>query len=139
MQDQLPPPGVSLPPPPNPSGAPQMPTVDRRALRDLAGRQRAAIIAGIANAVGGVLLFSHAVPAEPASLFALVVAGFIIVAAFRLAQHLHGVAIGILCGIAMLIPFVWILVLVVLSSKATKQLRAAGVAVGFFGAAPSSI
>jgi hypothetical protein len=98
-----------------------------------------AIIAGIANAVGGVLLFSHAVPAEPASLFALVVAGFIIVAAFRLAQHLHGVAIGILCGIAMLIPFVWILVLVVLSSKATKQLRAAGVAVGFFGAAPSSI
>ena len=139
MQDQLPPPGVPLPPPPNPSGAPAMPTVDRTALRDLAGRQRAAIIAGIANAVGGVLLFSHAVPAEPASLFALVVAGFIIVAVFRLAQHLHGVAIGILCGIAMLIPFVWILVLVLLSSKATKQLRAAGVPVGFFGAAPSTI
>jgi hypothetical protein len=139
MQDQLPPPGLPMPPPPNPSGAAPMPTVDRASLRDLAGRQRTAIIAGIVNAVGGVLMYSDAIPAGPSAIFTLVVAGFIIVAAFRLAQHLHGVAIGIVCGIAMLIPFVWIVVLVVLSSKASKQLRAAGVRVGFFGADPSSI
>ena len=139
MHDQLPPLGAPLPPPPVPSAAPPMRTVDRSALRDLAGRQRAAIIAGIVNAVGGVLMFSDTLPAGPVSLFALVVAGFVIVAAFRLAQHLHGVAIGIVCGVAMLIPFVWIVVLVVLSSKASKQLRAAGVRVGIFGADPSSI
>jgi len=84
-------------------------------------------------------MYSDAIPAGPGALPTLVVAGFIIVAAFRLAQHFHGVAIGIVCGIAMLIPFVRIVVLVVLSSKAPKQLRAAGVRVGFFGVDPSSI
>ena len=128
-----------LPPPPGMSGIPAVPAVDRTGLRDLASRQRAAIFAGLANAVGGALVFTHAVPDGIGGLISLVVAAFVIVAAFRLAQRLHGVWIGVVCGIAMLIPVVWIVVLVLLSSKASKQLRAAGVHVGFFGANPSSV
>ena len=127
------------PPPPNPLAAPASPAVDRASLRDLARRQRAAIVAGCANALGGIIVFSHVIPDPTASLVSLIVAGFIIVAVFRLAQTLHGVGIAILAGIAMLIPIVWIVVLLVLSSKASKQLRAAGIHVGFFGADPSSI
>ena len=131
--------GAPMPPPPGMPGNPLVPPVDRSALRDLASRQRAAIIAGCLNALGGVLMFTRALPAGPGSLFALVVAAFVIVAAFRLAQRLYGAGIGVVCGIAVLIPVVWIVVLVLLSSKASKQLRAAAVHVGFFGANPSSI
>src|SRR5512132_2923795 len=95
-----PPPGMSA----GMSGIPAVPAVDRTGLRDLASRQRAAIVAGIANAVGGALLFAHSVPEGTGALISLVVAAFVIVAAFRLAQRLHGVWIGVLCGVAMLIP-----------------------------------
>jgi hypothetical protein len=54
-------------------------------------------------------------------------------------RQLYGAGIGVLCGVAMLIPFVWIVVLLVLSSKASKQLRAGGIKVGIFGIDPSSI
>lgn len=128
-----------MPPPPGMPGNPPAPVLDRTALRDLASRQRAAIIAGVLNGLTGALMFTRAIPAGTGSLIALVVAAFVIVAAFRLAQRLHGVAIAIVCGIAMLIPVVWIVVLVLLSSKASKQLKAAGVRVGFFGANPSSL
>jgi hypothetical protein len=127
------------PPPPAPFAASTAPAVDRDALRDLAKRQRAAIIAGCANALGGILAVTHALPAGTEVLVELLVATFVIVSAYRLAQPLHGVGIGILAAIAMLIPIVWVVVLLVLSSRASKQLRAAGVRVGFFGADPSSI
>jgi hypothetical protein len=128
-----------LPLPPPPPG-PQAPTAsDRGALRELARRQRAAVVAGVANAVAGALTYTHAIPAGIGSLFALVVAACVIVAAFRLAQRLQTVGVAIACGIAMLIPVVWIVVLVLLSSKASKQLKAAGVTVGVFGASPSSV
>jgi hypothetical protein len=126
-------------PPPASFGAPPAPSVDRASLRDLAGRQRAALIAGLANAIGGALAYTHAVPDGITALLSLIIAGFIIVAAFRLAQRVSGTGIAILSGVAMLIPFVWIIVLLALSSKATNQLRAVGVQVGFFGANPSSI
>jgi hypothetical protein len=128
-----------LPPPPAMSGIPAMPVVDRSAVRDLASRQRAAIVAGIANALAGALLFTHSLPEGTGALISLVVAAYVIVAAFRLAQRLHGAWIGGVCGVAMLVPVGWIVVLALLSSKASKQLRAAGVHVGFFGANPSSV
>jgi hypothetical protein len=129
-----------MPPPPPPAwGAPPAPAVDRTELRELARRQRMAIVAGIANAIGGILTISDAVQDGPGALILLIVAGFIIYAMFRLGRQLYGVGIGILAAVAMLIPIVWIVVLVSLSSKASKQLRAAGVQVGFFGADPSTI
>jgi hypothetical protein len=127
------------PPPPAPFSVPRAPAVDRDSLRDLAKRQRTAIIAGCANAIGGVLAYSHALPTGAELILELVVAGFIIVAAYRLAARLHGVGIAILAAIAMLIPILWIVVLVVLSARASRQLRAAGLRVGFFGVDPSSI
>ena len=128
-----------MPPPPAPFTATVGPIADRGWLRDLATRQRMAIVAGIGNALGGILAFSHVLPGGIEVLFELIVAAFIIVAAYRLGQHLHGVGIGIVAGIAMLIPLVWIVVLVVLTSQASKRLRAAGVHVGIFGAGPDSI
>ena len=134
----------AMPPPPPSPGAfgvvfPATPAIDRTVLRELAARQRWAIIAGIANAVGGVIAFAHALPPEFVSVAALGVAVFVVVAGYRLARQLHGVGIGVLCGIAMLVPILWIVVLVMLSSRASKTLRAAGVRVGFFGADPSTI
>ena len=128
-----------LPPPPPAPFAPPGAAVDRGWLRDLATRQRMAIIAGILNALGGIVAYSHVLADGTTLLFELAVGTFVIVAAYRLARKLHGVGSAVLCGIAMLVPIVWIVVLVVLSSKASKQLRAAGIHVGFFGADSSSI
>jgi hypothetical protein len=139
MHHAQPPFAAPMPPPPAPYTPALAPPVDRESLRDLARRQRAAIIAGCANALGGIVAFTHALPSGTEVLIELVVAGFVIIAAYRLGQRLSGVGVGILAGIAMLLPIVWIVVLVVLSSKASKQLRAAGIRVGFFGADPASI
>jgi hypothetical protein len=140
--EELPTPPLAAPmppPPPAPFTAAPAPAVDRTPLRELARRQRMAIIAGILNAVGGVLMATDTTADGLAALFVLIVAGFVIFAAFRLGQQLYGAGIGVLSGIAMLIPLVWIGVLVVLSSRASRQLRAAGVKVGFLGADPASI
>jgi hypothetical protein len=98
-----------------------------------------AIVAGIANAVGGILTISDALQGGLGALILLIVAGFIIYAMFRLGRQLYSVGIGVLAAVAMLIPIVWIVVLVWLSSKASKELRAAGVRVGLLGADPSTI
>jgi hypothetical protein len=98
-----------------------------------------AIIAGFANAAAGALIYTKAIPGGLGALVALGVAAFVIVAAARLANHLFGVGPAILSAIAMVVPLVWIVVLVVLSSKASKELRANGVQVGFFGASPDAI
>jgi len=63
---------------------------------------------------------------------------FSVIFAVRLALALHGVAIAVICGILIagftfLSGLVVLLILAVLSSSATKRLRAAGIKVGFLG------
>jgi hypothetical protein len=137
--------GMPLPPPPSNlpsmpgSGSAFAPVLDRARLRELAIRQRWAIIAGIANAVGGMLLFTHALPDGLAAVASLVILVAIVVSAYRLGRILYSVGIGILSAVAMFIPFVWIAVLVALSVKASKELKASGIRVGFFGTSTNSI
>ena len=131
-----------LPPPP-PTGfsaaAPLPPTLDRTWLRELAARQRWAIVGGIANGVGGILIGVGAIPPGLGAVLGLAAGIFVIVAAFRLANHLYGVGLAVVSAIAMIVPLVWIVVLVVLCVKATGKLRAAGVQVGLFGTDPDRV
>jgi hypothetical protein len=131
-----------LPPPP-PTGfsaaTPLPPTLDRTWLRELAARQRWAIVGGIANGVGGILIGVGAIPPGLGAVLGLAAGIFVIVAAFRLANHLYGVGLAVVSAIAMIVPLVWIIVLVVLCVKATGKLRAAGVRVGLFGTDPDRV
>ncbi|HEU5310331.1 MAG TPA: hypothetical protein VFV24_02660 [Candidatus Eisenbacteria bacterium] len=113
--------------------------VDRTRLRELAVRQRWAIVAGLANAIGGMLLYTHALPDGLAAIASLTILVAIVVCAYRLGRILYSVGIGIVTAVAMFIPFVWIGVLVALSVKASKELKASGVRVGFFGAGSNAI
>lgn len=143
MQDQSAFPGGYQPlPPPPPAAfeavASSVPSVDRSWLRELAVRQRMAIIAGIANAVGGVLVVTNALGGV-GLLFAIGVGVLVIVAAYRLGRHLYNVGIGILGAAAMFLPFAWLVVMVGLCVLAAVKLRAAGIRVGFFGVDPDTI
>ena len=145
--ERVPPADAPLPPPPPPAAATpfaSMPYVaapvdDRPALRDLAARQRWAIVAGLANAIGGALVYGTTLPSCLGSILTLGVVSFVMFAAFQLARRLYSTGAGIVCAGAMLFPVVWIGVLIFLCSKASKQLKAAGIHVGFFGADPNKI
>lgn len=113
--------------------------LDRVRLRELAVRQRWAIVAGLANAIGGMLLYTRALPDGLAALASLTILVAIVVCAYRLGRILYSVGIGIVTAVAMFIPFVWIAVLVALSVKASKELKASGVRVGFFGVSSTAI
>jgi len=131
-----------LPPPPpggSSAAAPLQPTLDRAWLRELAARQRWAIVGGIANGVGGILVGIGATPSGLGAVLGLAVGVFVIVAAFRLANHLYSVGIAIVSAFAMIVPLVWIVVLIVLCVKASGRLRAAGVQVGLFGVDPNRV
>ena len=61
------------------------------------------------------------------------------VSIFRLAAAFRGNGVAIIYVICMIIPCVGLLLLLSLSSMATKELRAAGVKVGLLGADPSNL
>ena len=70
-----------------------------------------------------------------ASLFGLAAGIFVIVAAVKLSRALGvGWIATILCVVALLLPLLGLLVLAVLSSQATRKLKAGGYRIGFFGA-----
>jgi hypothetical protein len=61
------------------------------------------------------------------------------IAVFRLAKILHGTGLAVVFAVGMIIPCVGLILLLVLSQSATKQLQAGGIRVGLLGANPSSI
>ncbi len=58
---------------------------------------------------------------------------------FRLAMRVYSQGTGILLGILVLVPCVGLVILLIVSSKATAILKQNGVHVGLLGANPSSI
>ena len=65
----------------------------------------------------------------------ILVAG--VVYAVRMASALHGTGVAVLCAVLLLVPCLGLLVLLVLNSQATAQLKKAGLRVGLLGADPS--
>jgi hypothetical protein len=57
----------------------------------------------------------------------------------KLAIQLYGSRVGLVLGIACLIPLVGVVAWSLLNAKATKLLESNGVKVGFLGASPSSV
>jgi len=68
-------------------------------------------------------------------IFALTSAAALAIYAYRTAKAL-GSFVGVLWGLAMVVPLVNLATLLLLSSKATRACRAAGVRVGFLGPKP---
>jgi hypothetical protein len=64
---------------------------------------------------------------------------FMTIAAFLLAKELWNLAIGVLCGLSMWVPYASLLVLLVLNQKATRFLQAYGIKVGLLGADPKRV
>lgn len=56
-----------------------------------------------------------------------------VVFAVRMASALHGTGVAILCAALLFVPCVGLLVLLVLNSQATRELRKAGLRVGLLG------
>ena len=72
-------------------------------------------------------------------IYALVVVGLGIVSVYKLAAIFRGSVVAILYVIGLLVPLLGLLLLLSISGKATKELRAAGIKVGLLGANPSDI
>ncbi len=109
-------------------------------VRQVAVRQRAIMWCILFYICAFVLYF--AVVLETKSLIAvglgmLVVVGVIVltvVCVFRLALSIYSTATAITVGILTLIPYLGILILLIINSKATKILRTNGIKVGLMGA-----
>ena len=69
----------------------------------------------------------------------LAVLVFVLIAVGRLAYALHGVGNAIIYCIAMLIPYIGLILLVFLNSRATNYLKRHGVKVGLMGADLSTL
>lgn len=113
---------------------------DRQNLRRIAKYQRMILIL--------ILLNFFAIPllvAVPTEWWLLVLLWTIVpcVAAYamnlKLAIQLYGSRVGLVLGIACLIPLVGVVAWSLLNAKATKLLESNGVKVGFLGADPSSV
>lgn len=88
--------------------------------------------AGNAGSAGGPLAVLIGLVA-----LAVIVAG--VVFAVRMASALHGTGIAILCAVLLLVPCVGLLVLLVLNSQATRELKKAGLRVGLLGVDSSQL
>ncbi|MEL6107124.1 MAG: hypothetical protein AAFU85_13865 [Planctomycetota bacterium] len=72
-------------------------------------------------------------------LYILVMLVFGAVSVFRLASVLRGRGLAILYLVGMIIPLIGAILLLSLSSRATRELRAAGIKVGLLGANPADV
>ena len=127
----LPPPPVP-PVPPAPAGF-----EDRRYREELASKRLWLIVAGVSNAVAGILFRAGSLPPGVSLLIVLVVGIFVIVATFRLAKQLYNTAAGVLCAILMLVPVVYIGVVVFLAVQSAKRLRTPAPPAHWSGPSPS--
>ncbi|MCA9157448.1 MAG: hypothetical protein KDA72_03930 [Planctomycetales bacterium] len=72
-------------------------------------------------------------------LFALAVIILGAISVYRLAAVFRGKVVALIYVIGLLVPLLGLLLLLSISGKATKELRAAGIKVGLLGANPSDI
>ena len=125
-------------PEPNPYAAPKSAVADvadpgtGAELNRVASGQRFMIYALLVS-MGGMALRTTMGP--PAAIVGLVASVVAIVGVVRLSGALGaGVAMRVVYSIAMIVPLVNLLVMLMLSAKATKALRAGGYEVGLLGA-----
>jgi hypothetical protein len=116
---------------PSPASA-QGEQLSREHLHTIARRQ-GAIIIGVVVYLGAAALRQFIPPALLPVIWCLVLLASA-VGAFWLAMAIYGRPTATVLGIVALIPLVGLLVLVVVSSRATGILRQHGIHVGFFGA-----
>jgi hypothetical protein len=116
----------------NVGDAPETGAMDSEELRRVASGQRLMILSIVVSFLSIPLQKAIGPFATLIGVVATIVA---IVGAVRLAGGLgRSMAARILYGIAMIIPLVNLICMLILSSQATKVLRAGGWTVGFFGA-----
>ncbi len=135
--------------PPNPYQAPasvEAPVTPSESLRKIGLNYRYVILSLLAGIVLWAVQNAVSANNEPSLApvrFVLVVLGWIInvfslVFAVRLAHALYGVATAVICGLLMAGSAYYsgllvLIILAILSSGATRRLRAAGIRVGFLG------
>jgi hypothetical protein len=111
--------------------------MSRERALDVARRRGFAVVSWIANAGFGALATTSTTMAEMdpglSLVLLLLVAGFVVVTTARLAKAVHGTAIAVLCGIGVVIPFVWIAVAITLLVTSSRLIKASGARVSFFG------
>ncbi len=134
---------MSQTPPPLPDSAGKNPPTAHD-LRQVASQQRAILLC----VLGEIILFVPHYFAHQegmdllAGWLAIGVIAVNIVGAvfvFMLAIRLFGTAAGIVLGILAIIPCIGLIILLVVSQRATSVLRSRGIRVGLLGANPSSI
>jgi|GEM_PF-5009431 hypothetical protein len=62
-----------------------------------------------------------------------------LVFAYTLAKALHGTGIAVVCMVLMFVPCANLITLLLLSSQATRRLKAAGIPVGFLGTSADQV
>lgn len=131
---------------PEPGTTGQFERDDPRRLRQIAETQRYVIFAALfylailpmSFVLRNVLGNAEWVGVVQLGCFALVVT-FGAFSLYRFASVLRGPAAAVVYVIGFLVPCLGLILLLVLSNEATKELRAAGIKVGFFGANPETI
>jgi hypothetical protein len=127
-------------PPPYPPMPYAKPEQDRQELRLIAGRQKAVLICILVNILCLVGQFLVAKPVRP--MVGLVFFASCVVAAvflFMLAVRLYGTGVGVILGILSLIPYLGLIPLAIVNSKATRILKDNSIHVGVMGADMSSL
>jgi hypothetical protein len=119
-----------------------VPDGDRQRLYEIAKAQRGINMVVLLYIGTGML--SRAIGGIPGAqiLIGLIALGVIIagaIYAIRMANSLWGTGAAVACAISLLIPCVGLLTLLVLNSRATVRLRAAGFKVGILGADPEEV
>jgi len=138
---QAPPPGPQSGPPPSNYPRPNL-VGDREVLREIATSQKQVLYCVLGQIAVGVLnraAISGHIPILQIvdMILAVGLLIYMVIAVIRLAK-----ALGLsqaLYAILMFIPCVSLIVLLIISGKATAKLSQAGIKVGFLGADPNSI
>jgi hypothetical protein len=120
--------------------------IDRDTLRQIASAQRGTNLAALFYilvlvlspfSVGLVQALPFISLLLPIALLGIVIFGAISV--YRLAAILRGRFVAVIYVFGLMVPFIGLLLLLSVNSKATRILRANGIKVGFLGADPLSI
>jgi hypothetical protein len=113
------------------------PPAERERLMRIASDQRMINFIVLAYFATSMLSTSARESAVMQLLVGVIAVGVVIsgvVFAVRMASALHGTGIAILCAVLLFVPCVGLLVLLVLNSQATRELRKVGLRVGLLGA-----
>jgi hypothetical protein len=126
-----------------PSQAADHERIDR--IVGIARNQRMILLVLLAYLVAGWLASAAASPGANTGaqlafvLVALCTAIAGLVFAVRMASALHGPGTGVLYAVLLLVPLVNLITLLVLNGRATRELKAAGLNVGFLGVTSSEL